>query len=134
MLELRGTFGPIDGTIVERELARLTELIREADEQAGIVRTPAQRRAAALVEMATRSATAPADRPPTGAAVRVVVGSDTMDHLCELSNGIVVRPGQLVPWIRRAMLGRCCSPVRAPCSRCRPAAPSPGAATGDPGP
>lgn len=104
VLELRGTFGPIDGTIVERELARLTELIREADEQAGIVRTPAQRRAAALVEMATRSATAPADGRRPAPLFSVVVGSDTMDHLCELSNGIVVRPGQLVPWITRAML------------------------------
>ena len=34
----------------------------------------------------------------------VVVGSDTMDHLCELSNGIVIRPGELVPWITRSML------------------------------
>jgi hypothetical protein len=104
VLELRGTFGPIDGTIVERELIRLAELIREADAKAGIIRTAAQRRAAALVEMATRSATAPADGRRPRPLFSVVVGSDTMDHLCELSNGIVIKAGQLVPWITRAML------------------------------
>ncbi|MFN6119015.1 MAG: HNH endonuclease [Actinomycetes bacterium] len=104
VLELRGTFGPIDGTIVERELIRLAEQIRQADAKAGISRTAAQRRAAALVEMATRSATAPADGRRPQPLFSVVVGSETMDHLCELSNGIVITAGQLVPWITRAML------------------------------
>ncbi|MFN8023252.1 MAG: HNH endonuclease signature motif containing protein [Acidimicrobiales bacterium] len=104
VLELTGRFGAIDGTIVERELDRLAELIREADAKVGITRTASQRRAAALVEMAQRSATAPADGRRPLPLFSVVVGSDTMDHLCELSNGIVIRPGELVPWITRSML------------------------------
>lgn len=103
-LELQGTLGAIDGNIVQRELDRLAEAIRQADVRAGITRTGSQRRAAALVEMASRSATAPADGRRPEPLFQVVIGSDTMDHLCELSNGTVITPGELVPWISRAML------------------------------
>lgn len=46
---LDGVFVPIDRAIIDNELTRLTEQIRLADVAAGIDRTPAQRRAAALV-------------------------------------------------------------------------------------
>src|SRR5438270_8751412 len=67
-------FDPISGTIVNNELKRLEEQLFEADwaearsrlgdraMAADLKRTPAQRRADALVQMAIGSLTAPADR------------------------------------------------------------------------
>lgn len=59
VLDLRGMLGAIDGTIVLAELDRLAALIRKDDQAKGITRTASERRAAALVEMARRSATMP---------------------------------------------------------------------------
>ena len=103
-LALNGVLGAIDGEIVEHELQRLVGLLRAADAAAGVSRSPAALRAAALVEMATRSATAPADGRRPQPLFSVVIGSDTLDHLCELATGTVITPGQLVPWLSRAML------------------------------
>jgi hypothetical protein len=58
---INGTLDPIGGEIFRNELDRIEREIWQADQRSGNVRTPAQRRALALVEMATRSATAPAD-------------------------------------------------------------------------
>ena len=96
ILILDGVFDAIGGTIIEQELNRLAEQIRLADQTAGSNRTPAQRRAAALIEMATRSAIAPADGRRPRPLFTVVVGEKTLDRLCELSNGIVITPDQLL--------------------------------------
>ncbi len=101
-LVIDGTLDAIDGTIVENELNRLAEQIRLADRTAGIDRSPAQRRAAALVEMARRSATAPEHGRRPRPLFTVLVGERTLDRLCELSNGIVVTPGQLVAHLAEA--------------------------------
>ncbi len=95
-LVIDGTLDAIDGTIVERELNRLTDEIRLADRAKGIQRTPAQRRAAALVEMARRSATAPAHGRRPRPLFTVLIGEQSFDRLSELSNGIVVTPTQRV--------------------------------------
>ena len=75
------TLDPISGEIVHTTLAAIERELFEADwaaakERLGrepmildLERTPAQRRADALVEMATRARTAPARRSPSGAAV-----------------------------------------------------------------
>jgi multidrug efflux pump subunit AcrA (membrane-fusion protein) len=57
---VNGVLDPVGGTIVVNELARLERNLHLADQREGIVRTASQRRAAALVEMAPRSATVPA--------------------------------------------------------------------------
>ena len=101
-LVIDGTLDAIDGTIVEKELNRLADEIRLADRKAGIDRSPAQRRAAALVEMARRSATAPEHGRRPRPLFTVLVGERTLDRLCELSNGIVVTPGQLVAHLTEA--------------------------------
>ncbi len=101
-LIIDGTLDAIDGTIVENELNRLAEEIRLADRKAGIDRSPAQRRAAALVEMARRSATAPEHGRRPRPLFTVLVGERSLDRLCELSNGIVVTPGQLVAHLGEA--------------------------------
>ncbi len=101
-LVIDGTLDAIDGTIVENELNRLAEQIRLADRHADIDRTPAQRRAAALVEMARRSATAPEHGRRPRPLFTVLIGERTLDRLCELSNGIVINPGQLLAHLAEA--------------------------------
>ena len=53
------TLTGLDAQVFVDELRRLTDAQRHADVNAGVVRTARQRRAAALIEMATRSASTP---------------------------------------------------------------------------
>ena len=103
-LVIDGDLDPIGADIVTNELRRLTEQIRRTDKQAGITRTPAQRRAAALIEMATRSATAPANGRRPRPLFSVTVGNDTMARLCTLASGTLLGSGDLVPHLETAML------------------------------
>jgi Domain of unknown function (DUF222) len=97
-----GVLDAIRGAIVTKELARLEHDLYLADKHAGVVRSASQRRADALVLMATRSTGA------TGTAARplfsVVVGDESFARLCELGNGTVIAPGALLPWMCTAML------------------------------
>ena len=104
MVDVCGLLDPISGTIVTNEINRLTEQIRVADLRDGIERTTAQRRAAALVEMATRSATAPADGRRPRPLFTALVGEGTLANLCELANGTVITPAHLAPFLTDAML------------------------------
>jgi hypothetical protein len=111
---------PISGAIVADELARLEHQLFEADwaeatERLGrklavseLKRTAGQRRADALVEMATRSRTAPADGRCLEPLFSVFVGYETLHgRICELANGgPVVTPGALVPWLSQAVIER----------------------------
>ena len=114
-----GTFDPIAGEIVAAELRRIEDELfavdwAEAKARAGeevrapdLRRTPAQRRADALVEMATRSATACADGRRPEPLFTVHVGYETFaGPLCELANGTMVSPGSLVPWLDSAWVER----------------------------
>ena len=56
-----------------------------------------QRLAAALVEMATRSASTPADANGRKPLFTVLIGDDSLARLCELANGTVLTPDLLVP-------------------------------------
>ena len=95
---------PIGGAAVLAELARLEREHYLADERQGIERTAAQRRADALVTMAERSATTPTGGRRPKPLFTVLLGDDTFTRLCELSNGTVLTPGQLVPWLGTAEL------------------------------
>jgi hypothetical protein len=110
---------PISGAIVSKELARIEQELFQADwaeakqrlgEGVGVsdlARTPAQRRADALVEMARRSATAPADGKRPEPLFSVLVGYETFaGPICELANGTVVSPGSLVRWLDEAWVER----------------------------
>jgi hypothetical protein len=110
---------PIGGTVVANELRRRTEALFEAewaeakarlgrDPVAGeLGRTAAQRRADALVEMAVRSGTAPADGRRPEPLFTVLVDYETFDAMvCELANGLVVTPGSLVDWLDKAWVER----------------------------
>jgi len=109
---------PITGAIVARELARLEQELFEADwaearERVGdgacatdLARTPKQRRADALRLMAERSAAKPADATEARVLLQVLAGHESVERLCELSNGTVVTPGQLLPILHLADVER----------------------------
>jgi hypothetical protein len=101
---INGVLDPIGGAIVETELTRLEHDLFLTDQRNGVTRTAAQRRAAALVEMATRSATAPADGRRPKPLFTALVGDHTMSQLCELANGTITTPGQLTHWVADADL------------------------------
>ena len=101
---VNGVLDPIGGSIVANEITRLERELYLADQRDGVTRTTSQRRAAALVEMATRSATAPADGRRPKPLFTAIVGDTTLSQLCELANGTVTTPGQLARWVGDADL------------------------------
>ena len=103
------TLDPISGQIVADELDRIeTELFesdwRDAGQALGheptardLARTPAQRRADALVEMATRSRTTPAGGQRPRPLFTILVGYETLaGRICESESGTVVAPASLL--------------------------------------
>jgi hypothetical protein len=115
----RMNFGFIDGAVVANELQRLEEEFFKADwaeakERLGrdphvheLARTPAQRRADAMVEMAVRSASTPADAQRPQPRFSVLVGFETLaGRISELEGGPVVTPGSLLDWMDRATFER----------------------------
>lgn len=99
-----GVLDPVGGEVFRNELDRLEHLLYLADLESGSDRTAAQRRAVALVEMATRSATAPADGRRPKPLFVAHVGDETVRHLCELARGTVVAPGDLASWVDDAVI------------------------------
>jgi hypothetical protein len=101
-LALDGRLSAVDAEIVDAELRRLINEVRLDDRRAGVHRTAAQRRAAALVRMATRSVNA------SGVTARplfqVIVGDVTAQRLCELASGAVVHPDELAPHLDTAVI------------------------------
>ncbi|MGH9018076.1 MAG: DUF222 domain-containing protein [Acidimicrobiales bacterium] len=113
------TFDPVSGAIVAGELSRIEKEMFEAEWKeatAGraheptsvkLSRTPGQRRADALVEMAVRSRSAPADAKRPAPLFSVLVGYETLHgRVCELAGGTVVTPGALLPWLDQALIER----------------------------
>jgi hypothetical protein len=109
------TLDPISGAIVAGELERLEAELFEADwatahaamgrePQLGeLARTPSQRRADALVEMATRSRSAPENGRRPEPLFSVVVGYEALHgRICELSGGTVITPGSLLAYLEGA--------------------------------
>lgn len=94
---LNGVFDPVSGEIFKTELDRICEQLRRQDECEGTLRTVQQRRADALVEMAMRSATAPADGLRPRPLFTVTIGIDPFSWLCETAAGTVIAPSLLVP-------------------------------------
>lgn len=103
---------PIRGTIVTETLDAIERQLFEAEwadarAQLGreplvteLARTPKQRRADALVEMAVRARTAPSGGRRPAPLFTVLVGYETFaGRICELANGIVVTPGSLAAWL-----------------------------------
>ena len=113
------TLDPVSGAIVAGELGRLEAALFEADwaearrrlgrepTATELARTSSERRADALVEMATRSKTAPANGRRPEPLFSVLVDFETLSgRICELAAGTVVSPGALVAWLERAVVER----------------------------
>jgi hypothetical protein len=113
------TLDPISGTIVDETLAAIDRELFEADwaEAKGrlgrapliteLVRTPAQRRADALVEMAIRARTAPADGRRPAPLFTVVVDVATLSGpVLELFNRRTITPGTAAAWLTEADVER----------------------------
>lgn len=114
------TLDPISGTIVADELTRLEHALFETDlaearqrlnqdnvTAADLQRTPTQRRADALVEMATRSNATPDTTRRPAPLFSVLIDFPTLHHrICELANGQVIAPGALIPWLTEADIER----------------------------
>ena len=94
----------LSGAIIANELERLMQALYRADKKAGIERNTPERRAAALVAMATRSASAPLSGNKRRPLFTVHVGDGTLADMCELANGMIIRPAQLAGWLDAAML------------------------------
>jgi hypothetical protein len=118
MYSASGLFDPISGTIVHGELRRIEQALFAADWAEAkarlerepyvtdLARTPDQRRADALVEMARRSGTMPKDGKPPRPLFTLLLGAAAFSRLCQLANGTVVAPGAVVPWADDAVLER----------------------------
>ena len=116
---LDGVLDPISGDIVSRALKSIEEELFAADWAeaksrvgegvcgADLSRTPAQRRADALVEMARKAMAMPAGARLPEPLFTVLVGYETFKgRICELASGKVVSPGSLIPWLDEAWVER----------------------------
>jgi hypothetical protein len=118
MVVLDALLDPMTGGIVARELHRLEQELFEADwaearDRLGAAavasdlrRTPKQRRADALRVMAERSAAKPADATEPRVLIHVLAGDASVERMCELSDGTVVTPGEVLPLLDRAEVAR----------------------------
>jgi hypothetical protein len=116
---LDGLLDPINGAIVAKALGAIEQEFFQADwaearERSGedvrashLARTPAQRRADALVEMAKRSMALPAGSRLPEPLFSVLVGYETFaGRVCELANRRVVAPADLARWLDEAWVER----------------------------
>ena len=112
-------FDVIGGAIVAKELKRIAQELFEADlaeakERLGrdphvddLARTPAQRRADAMIEMAVRSASTPAGAQRPEPLFSVLIDYPTLwGRISQLKEGPVVAPGSLIPWLDEASFER----------------------------
>ncbi|MEO6988810.1 MAG: HNH endonuclease [Aquihabitans sp.] len=105
---------PVAGAIFTDELDRLTQQLFDDDwaiararfgpmaNSTNLPRTATQRRADALIIMAARSATMPADGRPPSPLFSVLIDDKTALRVCELVGGTVISPQLLASWITQA--------------------------------
>jgi hypothetical protein len=118
-VDLRGCLDRMDGTILLNELERLEHDLFVADradaraehgQDCGadkLARTPSQRRADALIEMAKRSAVMPVDGTAPRPLITVLVGYETFTKtLCELEDGTPLSPKHLLPLLTETDIER----------------------------
>jgi hypothetical protein len=116
---LDGVLDPVSGAVVATALGRIEAELFSADwadararagqavSSADLARTPAQRRADALVEMARRAGAVPAGARMPEPLFTVLVGYETFaGRICELADRSVVAPGALAGWLGQGWVER----------------------------
>jgi hypothetical protein len=116
---LDGVLTPLGYATVHAALRRVEQELFEADWTAAraehgdaatachLTRTAAQRRHDALVELAKRAVTAPADGKRPQPLISVVVGYETFKgRICQLAGGTVVSPGTIASLLDEALIER----------------------------
>lgn len=88
------------------ELQRLERQLYLEDQKTGNRRTIRQRRADAMVEMAHRSRMCPPGGLRPRPLITILLGEQTLDRVCELAEGVVITPGQVVPHLGDADIER----------------------------
>jgi Domain of unknown function (DUF222) len=117
-VDVKGRLDAMAGTVFTNELRRLEQVLFEADWAEArarfgpdapaerLARTAGQRRADALVEMARRSAAVPAGARVARPLISVLAGYGAFSKICELADGTVVSPGEVVPYLGEADIER----------------------------
>lgn len=117
-VDVRGTLDAIGGTEFLSELERLELELFEADWAEArkthgddtrvehLARTGPQRRADALTLMAERSAAMPAGAQMPRPLITVLAGYGAFSRICELADGTVISPGDVVPLLGEADIER----------------------------
>jgi Domain of unknown function (DUF222) len=116
---LDGMLTPLGYATVDAALRRVEQELFEADWTAAraehgdaatachLTRTAAQRRHDALVELAKRAVTAPADGKRPHPLISVVVGYETFKgRICQLAGGTIVSPGTIASLLDEALIER----------------------------
>jgi hypothetical protein len=116
---LDGRLDPISGAVVANGFRRVEQEMFDADwaearrrlgdgaSVSDLTRTPAQRRADALVEIVRRAGAMPPEARLPEPLFTILVGYETFaGRVCELANGTVVAPGSVVPWLSSAWIER----------------------------
>lgn len=110
LVHLEGLLPAVGGQEWLAELNRLERRLHADDQETNSIRTPAQRRADALVLMAQRSATLDVDEFHAGRSPRVsltlVLGVNAAEHLCETLAGTPIPVARIVPALSRCDIER----------------------------
>lgn len=109
MWVLDGVLDPVAGATVAAAIRRIDDELFAADRRAGdlLARTPAQRRADALVELAHRAGAVPFGSRRPRPLVTILVGYETFaGRICELADGTVLAPGDVAALLDRAVIER----------------------------
>lgn len=117
-IDIRGLLDPGNGEVFLNSLmsieddfyksdwAEAIERLGDGITSADLLRSNAQRRAEALVEMAKRAQGFTAGGRKPEPLISVMVGEETFAKVCELASGTVLSPGQLVPLLVEADIER----------------------------
>lgn len=95
----------LEAELFDAERARVKERLGRDPKAGEYERTPDQRRADALIEMARRSATPEAGKAPRP-LFQVVLGAEPLAHLIELASGHVTTPAALATYLDEADIER----------------------------
>lgn len=115
---LEGMLDPVGGAIVAAALGRVEEELFRSDSAeaaarvgedvsvADLARSPAQRRADALLELARRAGAVPPGARLPEPLFTVLVGEESFSRVCELADRTVLAPGALTAWLGEGWVER----------------------------